>query len=224
MALTTWAPYDALADYGADDAMPQALLDELQSLGADRTPLAMPADLSDPAAIDPMFDDVEAAFGPVTLLVNNAAHSTRENWRTLTADAIDAHYTVNVRGTALMCVTYARRFNGKRGAIVNLTSGQTRRPMPEELAYAMSKGAVEALTTSLADALMEHGITVNAVNPGPTDTGWMGGGFAEVLATRTAAGRVGTPEDAARLVAWLLSDHGRWVTGQVLHSEGGFRG
>lgn len=210
-------------DY-ADDAMPRALLDELRALGVDGTPLAIPADLSDPAAIDPIFDSVEATLGPVTLLVNNAAHSTRENWRTLTADAIDAHYAVNVRGTALMCVTYARRFSAARGAIVNLTSGQTQRPMPEELSYAMSKGAVEALTTSLADDLMQHGITVNAVDPGPTETGWMGPTFAAELAARTAAGRVGTPEDAARLVAWLLSEDGRWVTGQVLHSEGGFRG
>lgn len=237
VAFTTWSPYDAEMDYGADDAMPGALLDDLQALSDGVPAVVITADLSQPDAAPALFDHIEHELGPVTLLVNNAAHSTREDWRTLNAAAIDAHYAVNVRGTALLSVEFARRFvaraeeaedegriNGRRGAIVNLTSGQTLRPMAGELSYAMSKGAVEALTTSLADGLMEHGITVNAVNPGPTDTGWMGDFFRDELAVRTAAGRVGSPEDAARLIAWLLSDDGRWVTGQVLHSEGGFRG
>jgi 3-oxoacyl-[acyl-carrier protein] reductase len=93
--------------------------------------------------------------------------------------------------------------------------------MPTEVAYGVSKGALVIATKTLADELAERGIRVNAVNPGPTDTGW---GLAAVdPARRMPFGRWGEPADAARLIAWLCSDDGRWVTGQVLDSEGGFR-
>jgi 3-oxoacyl-[acyl-carrier protein] reductase len=93
--------------------------------------------------------------------------------------------------------------------------------MPEELAYAASKGAVDAFTTSLAAALAPRGITVNAVDPGPTDTGWMGADLRSALAARSPGGRVGRPGDAARIIRFLVSDEGAWITGQVLRSRGG---
>jgi 3-oxoacyl-[acyl-carrier protein] reductase len=95
--------------------------------------------------------------------------------------------------------------------------------MPGELPYAISKGAIEAITPSLADALVERGIMVNCVNPGPTDTGWATGALHAEIAARFPGRRWGRPEDTARLVAWLASDEAAWITGQVIHSEGGFR-
>jgi 3-oxoacyl-[acyl-carrier protein] reductase len=94
--------------------------------------------------------------------------------------------------------------------------------MPEELAYAATKGAIEAFTVTLAAEVGHRGITVNAVNPGPTDTGWMTEKFKEELSAKIPAGRVGEPEDAARLVAFLAGDEARWITGQIIHSERGF--
>ena len=94
--------------------------------------------------------------------------------------------------------------------------------MSDELAYAMSKAAIVAFTESLAPAVMGKGITVNAVNPGVTDTGWITSALAKELMPSMPAGRFGTPEDAARLVAWLASDEAAWITGQVINSEGGF--
>jgi 3-oxoacyl-[acyl-carrier protein] reductase len=94
--------------------------------------------------------------------------------------------------------------------------------MPTELAYASSKGAIIAFTESISPALASRGITVNVINPGPTDTGWMSDELREALVRSSPAGRVGTPEDAARLVAWLASDDARWITGQVINSEGGW--
>ena len=104
-----------------------------------------------------------------------------------------------------------------------LSENTERRPMGSELAYVASKGALHQLTESLSDVLVEQGITVNTVNPGPTDTGWVSEGFRPELLARSPFGRIGEPDDAARLVAWLVSDAGRWVTGQVIDSEGGFR-
>jgi 3-oxoacyl-[acyl-carrier protein] reductase len=95
--------------------------------------------------------------------------------------------------------------------------------MPGEIAYAASKGALSSITLTLADELADRGITVNCVNPGPVDTGWATPELFAAVADRLPAGRWGEPDDAARLIAWLVSDDGRWMTGQVLNSEGGFR-
>jgi len=122
---------------------------------------------------------------------------------------------------ALLGAALVRRFPpGRPGRIINLTSGQSIDPMPESLAYATSKVAVEAFTTSLAPAVAALGITVNAVDPGATDTGWMGEALKAEITGRMAIGRVGRPEDAVRLIAFLASDAGEWITGQVIHSRG----
>jgi 3-oxoacyl-[acyl-carrier protein] reductase len=192
---------------------------KIESLG--RRCLALEVDLSQPNAAIAILDAAEQ-LGPLTILVNNAAHSTTGPWQELDAETLDAHYAVNVRGMALLSVAFSRRFQGGSGRIINLTSGQSQGPMPEELAYAASKGAVEAFTLSFAAAVARLGITVNAVNPGPTDTGWMTEELKAALLPMFPFGRIGTADDAARLVDFLASDEAGWITGQVLHSEGGF--
>jgi 3-oxoacyl-[acyl-carrier protein] reductase len=93
--------------------------------------------------------------------------------------------------------------------------------MTREVAYAVSKGALQQATLTLADELANRRITVNAVNPGPTDTGW--GLAKQDPIGMMPFGRWGEPDDAARLVTWLCSDDARWITGQTIDSEGGFR-
>ncbi|SIR48208.1 SDR family oxidoreductase [Halanaerobium kushneri] len=109
------------------------------------------------------------------------------------------------------------------GRIINLSSGQFKGPMENEMAYAATKGAVDALTISLAAELAPKGITVNAVNPGPTDTGWMGQELKEELLKKFPQGRIGQPEDTARLVSFLASKDAEWITGEIINSEGGFK-
>jgi 3-oxoacyl-[acyl-carrier protein] reductase len=94
--------------------------------------------------------------------------------------------------------------------------------MPGELAYTASKGALQALTVQLAAELAPLGITVNAIGPGPTDTGWMDDELRAALQPKFPMGRIGRPEDAAALIAFLCSEEAGWITGQVIHSEGGF--
>jgi 3-oxoacyl-[acyl-carrier protein] reductase len=91
------------------------------------------------------------------------------------------------------------------------------------LPYAISKGAVHQMTASLADALADRAITVNAINPGPVDTGWPSEEFRERLQPAFPAGRRGEPEDIAKIVSWLVSAESAWLTGQILDAEGGFR-
>ena len=92
----------------------------------------------------------------------------------LTADILDAHWAVNTRSSLLLAQAFARASTtaGAGGRIVLMTSGQNLGPMPGEIAYAASKGALAAITLTLADELADRGITVNCVNPGPVDTGW----------------------------------------------------
>jgi 3-oxoacyl-[acyl-carrier protein] reductase len=207
--------------WGTSENEPRTLLEELRGAGVRAE--AMELDLSLPESPERLLDAVTELLGPPSILVNNAAHSTRDGYKALDAATLDAHYAVNLRATALLSVVFAQRFDGETGGrIVNLTSGQSLGPMPGELAYAATKGAIEAFTRTLAAEVGHRGMTVNAVNPGPTDTGWMTEELRQELSAKFSARRVGEPEDAARLVAFLASDEAAWITGQVIHSEGGF--
>lgn len=216
---THWRAYDREHGSGEDIEGPAALERELRAFGV--RAVALEADLSRPDAHLRVLDATADRLGPPTILVNNAAHSTRGGYAELDAAALDAHYAVNVRATALLSAEFARRYpGGPGGRIITLTSGQSVTPMPGELAYATSKGAIEAFTRSLAAGVAAKGITVNAIDPGATDTGWMTEEFKAALLREMAFGRLGQPEDAARLVVFLASDAGAWITGQVIHARG----
>jgi 3-oxoacyl-[acyl-carrier protein] reductase len=168
-----------------------------------------------------VFDAAEKAFGPVRALVNVHTHDPGGGLDAIDAAEFDRHLDVNVRGTYLLIREFATRYSPSSGPgrIVNFLSGP---PLIGSVAYAASKGAVHWMTLSVAGELAPRGITVNAVNPGPTDTGWMPTGLLDRLSAANPAGRVSTPADAANLVRFLLSKEGGWMTGQFLHSDGGF--
>jgi len=187
---------------------------------ADLPGTAFTTDLAEPVGPERLFDAVTERVGHPSVLVNNAAHSTRDGFQALDAAGIDAHYAVNVRAPMLLSVLLARA--ERPGRIVNLVSGQFLGPMIGELAYSASKGALEAFTRQLAAEVAHLGITVNAVGPGPNDTGWIDDDLRAELLPRFPMGRLGRPEDAAALIAWLCSEEAGWVTGQVIHAEGGF--
>ena len=199
-----WTPHDAAQPWGADDFMP-----------------SIEADFAEPDAPARVVRAAGEALGPLDVLVVNHARSGLGRLDEVTAEHLDAFLHENVRSSLLLVKEFAAQFEGGAGRVVLVTSGAHLAPMAREVAYAFSKGALALATTTLADELADRGIIVNCINPGPTDTGW---GLAELdPARRMPFGRWGEPDDAARLVAWLCSDDGRWVTGQVLDSEGGFR-
>lgn len=216
--ITTFSAFDTAQPWGRNDDVAE-LLAELRTKGVRAEGLEL--DLSHRNAAETLFSHARNTLGDVQILVNNAAYSTQEALEGLTAESLDQHYAVNVRANALLCKAFAAQFRGSWGRVVNLTSGQGLGPMPDELAYAASKGAVEALTTSLSPTLAAKNITINAVDPGPTDTGWMTPELRAELATASLRGRVGLPEDAARLIAFLASEEAGWVTGQIIRSRGG---
>ena len=215
-----YRPFDSTMPWGSDPDEAGHILNQLRAYGVKAG--GVEADLGDPDTPKMLFDRAEEIIGPIDILVNNAAYDEEVDISRLSASVLDAHYAVNVRGTTLLCAEFLRRHDGRPGGrIINLTSGQGVGPMPENLAYAVSKGAVEALTTSLSPDAAKKGITVNAVDPGGTDTGWMSADLFATLEAANPFGRVGTPEDAMRLILFLASAQAQWITGQVLHSRGG---
>ena len=216
---TCWRPYDASMRWGSRISEAEALIRELKRLGVRA---AMYEDnLEDPDAAKRIFDAAESEIGPVRALVNAHAHSISGGLLDVTVADFDKHMAVNTRGVLLMSAEFARRFKGPAGAgrIVNFTSGL---PLKGEIAYAASKGAIEWITVSSAAELASRGITANAINPGPNDTGWMKPRLRKQIAARSPMGRIGRPDDAAGVVAFLCSPQSAWITGQIIQCDGGW--
>ena len=211
-------PHDAELPRGADPVGMPALAAELGAAGE------LECDFADPGAPAACLAAAADALKHLDILVANHAMSCDQDLEALEAGAIDATLAVNVRATLLLVQGYAARHNDARsgGRVLLFTSGQQLEPMARELPYAASKGALHALTASLAAHLAPRGILVNALNPGPTDTGWATPELTRYELRRLPLGRWGSADDAARVVGWLATDEAGWVTGQVITSDGGF--
>ncbi|MEU5081165.1 MULTISPECIES: SDR family oxidoreductase [Streptomyces] len=223
-------PHDAAMPWGADS--PDAVADSVREALADPQARVVsgPGDLADPAEPARLVRTVTEEFGRLDILVANHALSGSDGTLDdIDAAMLDAHWAVNTRSVLLLVQAYARSRaasagDAPGGRVVLMTSGQDLGGgMPGEIAYALQKGALASITRSLATTLADRGITVNAVNPGPVDTGYATDEVLAAVAARFPAGRWGTPDDPARLIAWLATDEAGWITGEVVTSEGGFR-
>ncbi|GAB3443102.1 SDR family oxidoreductase [Streptomonospora sediminis] len=220
-----YAPHDREQPWGADPGGTSALVGAAaESLAGGAAAADAEFDLADPAAPAALFDAAVARFGRVDILVCNHARSGDGPLGTLDAALLDAHWQVNTRSAILLAQEFAARHDGRAGGrIIFMTSGQDLGPMTDEVAYAASKGALASITRTLADHVADQRITLNAVNPGPVDTGYATPESREAVSRRFPQGRWGEPDDPARLISWLATDDAAWITGQVLNSEGGFR-
>ena len=212
-------PYDRTMPWGVQDAEPEEIVQDLRTIGVQAHGFEI--DLSEADGPHALFRLAREQFGHIDILVNNAAYSTETTIEKMRAEDLDRHYAVNLRAMMLLCAEFVRSYAAEGGGrIVNLTSGQGLGPMPDELAYAATKGGGDAFTLSLSAAVAHRGITVNAVDPGPTDTGWMSAELRESLVRNSPMGRLGMPLDAARVIMFLASEESQWLTGQVLRSRG----
>jgi 3-oxoacyl-[acyl-carrier protein] reductase len=219
--LSGWSPYDAGQASGEDRPAAEGLVASLAASGA--VARYAPFDLARPSAPEELVSAAAGALGGLDVLVANHARSVNQSLRSLTAEELDLSFAVNARATLLLLRHFVEARRGEKGGrVVLFSSGQYHGPMPEELPYAASKAAVEQLTRSLAVELAPRLITVNCVNPGPTDTGYATGELRHRVEGAMPMGRWGQPDDAARLVAWLCSDEAGWVTGQTIASDGGW--
>ena len=227
-----YAPHDRDQPWGADPGGLEAVIGGVTEALADPDAAVwdQEADLSDPDSPPRLVESAAATSRFLDILVCNHARSGGDGpLGTLTAEMLDAHWAVNTRASILLAQVFAAQHDNSRpgGRIVFMTSGQDLGPMTGEVAYAASKGALASITRTLADQLADRGITVNTVNPGPVDTGYAAfpdqPDVHEIVRRHFPSGRWGTPDDPARLIAWLVTDEAAWITGQVINSEGGFR-
>ncbi|MBN9153499.1 MAG: SDR family oxidoreductase [Microbacterium sp.] len=156
--------------------------------------------------------------GEIGALVLSHAYDVESGIVDTTVESFDRHVAVNARASLLLIAAFARLAPASGGAIVAFTSDHTTGNLP----YGASKGALDRIVISAAVELGPRGISANVVNPGPIDTGWMDASLRTMLAARHPLGRLGTPRDIAALVSFLVSDEGRWVSGQLLNADGGF--
>jgi 3-oxoacyl-[acyl-carrier protein] reductase len=225
--LHRYAPHDRDQPWGEDPGGVQAVVagvrDALAAVDASVHHLEL--DLALPEAPARLIEAAADAFGHLDILVCNHARSGGDGpLGTLDAKMLDAHWAVNTRSTILLTQAFAGRHDGRPGGrVIVMTSGQDLGPMTGEVAYAASKGALASITKTLADQLADQRITLNAVNPGPVDTGYAPPEAHEVVRRHFPQQRWGVPDDPARLIAWLVTDEAVWITGQVINSEGGFR-
>ena len=223
-----YAPHDRGQPWGADPGGIQAVLGGVTSaLAADEARIHdAQLDLAGTDAPGQLINAAAGQFGHLDILICNHARSGGDGpLGTLNAARLDAHWAVNTRSSILLAQAFAAQHDDSRpgGRIVFMTSGQDLGPMPGEVAYAASKGALASITQTLADQLAGRGITLNTVNPGPVDTGYATPEEHETGRRHFPQGRWGTPDDPARLIAWLATDEAAWITGQIIHTEGGFR-
>lgn len=218
-------PHDAVQEWGADDL--EKVLDELYVHRADpQAQIAeVAADLAEPDAPEHVVDTAAHTFGHLDILVANHARTGGDGaLGELTAEMLDEHWAVDARSVILLVQAFAACHDDSRagGRVVLLTSGQQLGPLPGEVAYGAAKAAVAGITTTLADQLADRAITLNTVNPGPVDTGYLTDDMWHQVAPMFPLGRYGQPDDPARLICWLCTDDAGWITGQTLNTEGGF--
>jgi 3-oxoacyl-[acyl-carrier protein] reductase len=219
--LTGWPAYDTERPWSEKENRPVTLLHELKTTGIKTE--WQPFDLSNPDSARRLISAVEARFGAAHILINNACFSQSDPFENLDVALVDRHYAVNTRGPVLLSIEFVRRYGGKGARrIISMTSGQMLGPMRGELAYVVTKAGLDAFTITFAAEVGHLGITVNAVDPGPTDSGWMTPELQKSLLPRFGLGRLGRPEDAANLVTFLAGPDSDWITGQILRSRGGF--
>ena len=211
-----------IVDYSGSAAAAADVVARIEAAGG--TARAVKADIADPAAVAALFEAAEAAFGGVDVLVNNAGVMQLKPLADTDDALFDRTVAINLKGTFNALREAARRLR-PGGRIVNFSSSVIGLRMETYGVYAATKAAVEAMTAVLSKELKGRGITVNALAPGPTATDLFLDGKPQELVDRLAAmnplGRLGTPEDIAAVVSFLVGPDGGWVNGQVLRANGG---
>jgi len=200
--------------------------DAAKALGNDSAAYA--CDMGDENAITELFNSIEKDHGPLSMLVNNAGVALPGDFLDVPVEQFKKVIDINLIGTfvALQRAAKSMVANGMSGAIVNMSSINALVAIPAIAAYCSSKGGVMQLTKSASLALAPHNIRVNAVGPGSIDTDMMAAVNAnpaamEMVMSRTPMKRIGSPEEIADIVSFLLSEKASYITGETIYADGG---
>ena len=218
-----------VVNYASDRTGAEAVVASILAGGG--RAIAIQADLAKAADVTRLIEKASKNFGPLNILVNNAGVYRATPVADLTEEEFHHEFNVNLLGPLLVIRESLKHFGPAGGSIINIGSGASRSHPPGYSIYAASKAGLDALTGVLAKELASRKIRVNSVNPGATlsegtKTAGLYGVGSDVekqLVAMTPLGRIGTPEDIAKVVAFLASDDSGWLTGEVLHASGGLR-
>ena len=195
------------------------------------TAIAVQGDVSNEADVTRLFEETKKAFGTLDILVNNAVAQGYAPIEQISAETFHQSFNVNVLGPILTIQAALHLFGNQGGAIINISSGASKMPLPSASLYSASKAALDAITISLSKELGTRNIRVNSILPGATDTegatsaGVTAGSEVEKLfIANTPLGRRGQPEDIAKAAVFLASDDAAWITGEQLSVSGGMYG
>lgn len=210
---TYWREYDI--KQFPNTASPEMLLRELGVQNNVRVK-GVEIDLSQPDAPHRLFETARQSLGDIDILINNACYDNEIPFTKLTADTLDMHYAVNMRAVTLLCSEFIHAWKKQSGGrIINLTSGQSLGPMnPDQIPYTITKAGLEMLAKQLAPEIRHRGITINAVDPGPTDTGWMTEALKQDLQKNSI---VNQPYQVAEAIHSLLLEAASSIAGGVIH-------
>ena len=216
-------------NYATDRSGAESVAGEITRAGG--RAIAVPGDVSKAADVSRMLTETTRAFGALDVLVNNAGVYTPMPLEAVTEDEFHREFDTNVLGPMLVIRESLNHFGPDGGSVINIGSGASRMCPPGYSIYAATKGALDAITGVLAKELAPRRIRVNSVNPGATLSEGAraagvfgeGGEFEKQMVALTPLGRLGTPADIAKVVAFLASDDSGWLTGEVILASGGLR-
>lgn len=214
-----------VVDYATSRDNADKVVEEIAASGG--RALAVQGDVAKSNDVERLFAEASRAFGPIDVLVNNAGVYQFGRIEEVTEEEFHRHFNTNVLSVLLATREALKHFRPEGGSIVNLGSVVTRLAPPEAAVYVATKSAIDGITRVLAKELGPRKIRVNSVSPGIVETegthagGFIGGDFERQVVQQTPLGRVGHPDDIARVVVFLASDDARWVTGETLTVSGG---
>lgn len=213
-------------NYASNKADADRVVSEIVNAGGKAA--AIQADVVKRADVQRLFAETKAKLGRPSILVNNAGVYKFGPFESLTEEDFHRHFDTNVLGAILATQEAVRAFDGAGGSVINLSTISSMNPSPNSQFYSASKSAIDTITRELALELAGKGIRVNAIAPGMTETeGFAAAGLsaesAKALGFSLPMGRLGKPEDIARVALFLASDQSAWVTGERISASGGQR-
>lgn len=217
-----------VVNYASDKAGAEKVVKAVTDNGG--TAIAVQADVANEADVNRLFDETKNAFGGLDVLINNAGIYQYEPIEQVSATSFHQQFNINVWGSILTIQGALKLFGDKGGNIINVSSVAGRIPMTTGSVYSASKAALDAITVALSKELGARNIRINSLLPGSVETegthtsGVMGSDFEKVLIANTPLGRMGQPEDIAKVAVFLASDDAAWITGEQFAASGGIYG